>query len=69
MTDPAGTDFDATLQAAENTRQNAMADVGSQADADTAAIEFYRSLYAAKLAAGRDVGNELAALKRLRVSV
>ena len=58
---------DATVIAAENTRQNAIAVSTTQGQLNTATIAFYRSILASKIANNLDVSNELIALKNLGV--
>ena len=58
---------DATVIAAENTRQNAIAVSTTQGHLNTATIAFYRSILASKIANNLDVSNELIALKNLGV--
>ena len=63
MTLTGNSTVDATIQAAEATRQGVVNAAGcTQAAANTATVTFYRSVLAAKLAAGLDVGNEQTAL-------
>ena len=64
MTLTGNSTVDATIQAAEATRQGVVNAAGcTQAAANTATIAFYQSVLAAKLAAGMDVGNEIFALQ------
>jgi hypothetical protein len=61
---------DATVLAAESTRQSAVNVAGvSQATANTATVTFYRACLASKIANGLDAGNELTALARLGATV
>ena len=62
---------DATIWTAEATRQGVVNGASvTQAQANTATVAFYRSVLAAKIAAGLDVGNEIIALQdQLNVSV
>ena len=54
---------DATIWTAEATRQGAVSVATTQAQMNTAAINFYKSVLAAKLSAGLDCGNEIYALQ------
>jgi hypothetical protein len=60
---------DATVIAAENTRQNAFAVSTTQAQLNTATVTYYRAVLASKIANNLDVSNELIALKNLGVTV
>lgn len=61
---------DATILTAEATRQTAVSVATTQAQVNTAQVAYYRSVLAAKIAAGLDVGNEIYALQdQLNVSI
>ena len=60
---------DATVVAAELTRQNAMAGVSTQSAANSVTTTYFRSILASKIANGLDAGNELIALKNLGQTV
>ena len=63
MTLTGNSTVDATILTAEATRQGVVNAAGvTQAAANTATIAYYRSVLAAKLSAGLDVGNEQRAL-------
>ena len=63
MTLTGNSTVDATIQAAEATRQGVVNAAGcTQAAANTATAVYYQAVLAAKLAAGMDVGNEIYAI-------
>jgi hypothetical protein len=71
MTLTGNSTVDATILTAEALRQQTCNAAGaSQATQNTAYVTYYRSVLAAKIAAGLDVGNEIIALQdQLNVSV
>ena len=60
---------DATVAAAELTRQNAMAGVSTQSAAVSVTTTYYRAILASKIANNLDAGNEIIALKNLGATV
>ena len=62
---------DSAILTAEALKQTAISVAGTQAEANLAAVNFYKSVMAAKIAASPslDVGCELAALENLGQSV
>ena len=64
MTLTGNSTVDALIQSAEATRQGVVNGASvTQAQANTATVAYYRSVLAAKLAAGLDVSNEIFAIQ------